>query len=161
MRLCDSCGAQVSETAKFCEQCGMKLKEPEPVGSEAEELDLTALDEKAKSDSSAAESQQNIDSSTTPANQGNAKPESKEAGNDSEKTPKAKADNIINLNEILESEEKVELDNTIKREALADEDVFSKICPMCGEDLQINKQLLENTPVVIKCLKCGNETKVW
>jgi predicted RNA-binding Zn-ribbon protein involved in translation (DUF1610 family) len=139
----------------------MKLKEPELVGSETEELDLTKLDEKVKSDSSAAESKQNIDSSTTPGNQGNAKPESKEADNGSEKTPIAKADNIINLNEILESEEKVELDNTIKREALADEDVFSKICPMCGEDMQINKQLLENTPVVVKCLKCGNETKVW
>lgn len=161
MGLCHSCGAQISETAKFCEQCGMKLKEPEPVGSETEELDLTKLDEKAKSDSSDAESEQNIDPSTKPGNQGNAKPVPKEADNGSEKTPITKADNIINLNEILESEEKVELDNTIKREALADEDVFSKICPMCGEDMQINKQLLENTPVVVKCLKCGNETKVW
>ena len=142
MKYCELCGVQVSESAKFCSQCGGKLsdsmataKEPQSAEGkdvqqkkevkepEIEELDLTKLDKQAKEP--------------------------------------AKAENIINLQDILETDEKVELDSTIKREVLADDELFSKICPMCGEDMQINIKLLENTPVKIKCLKCGNETTIW
>jgi len=176
MPVCKQCGAEVSNTAKFCEQCGTKLKPGElkptqdkknstaaetpktdkpdqATGSEgagkgedadAEELDLTALDKKVRE-------------GKTPDSEAQAPPQTKQP---KQETPK-KADNIINLNEILESEEKKELDSSIKREVLADDEVFSKICPMCGEELQINKQLLRSTPVLVKCLKCGNETKIW
>jgi len=176
MPFCEQCGAEVSNTAKFCEQCGTKLKtgEQEPpqdstkssaveapktdktdqaTGSESagkgedaegEELDLTALDKKVRE-------------GKTPNSEAQAPPQPQQAKQESPK----KADNIINLNEILESDEKKELDSSIKREVLADDEVFSKICPMCGEEMQINKQLLGSTPVLVKCLKCGNETKIW
>ena len=68
---------------------------------------------------------------------------------------------IIDLKEILESDDKVEMDSKTRREVLAEDEVFYKICPMCGEELSINKKLLENTPVVVKCLKCGHDTKIW
>ena len=168
MRICHQCSAQVSEIARFCEMCGMKLTEVsspdktaedseakdqatqpatanEGTEPEVEELDLTALDKKAKTDPKSVPD-------TTGTN-----PEPKE-----EKPGSAKgADNVIDLKEILESDEKKELDSSIKREVLADDEVFFKVCPMCGEELQINKNLLENTPVMVKCLKCGNETKIW
>lgn len=176
MRYCDQCGGKVSDTAKFCEQCGGKLSEitditpsipevkidvikeetneTEPTDStqattdktedvgEVEELDLTALDKKV------------TDQSPTDQQASN-KPEP------AEPKPIPKQNNVINLQDVLESEEKVEADDSIKREVLADDEVFSKVCPMCGEDMQLNKQLLENAPVMIKCLKCGNETKIW
>lgn len=170
MPFCKQCGANVSETAKFCEKCGTKLKagEQKPTtkdqgstaasvpktekpdqatgskgegkgeGADTEELDLTALDKKVRE-------------GQTPDSEAH---EQKQA-------PPKQPDNIINLNEILESDEKKELDSSIKREVLADDEVFSKICPMCGEEMNINKQLLGSTPVLVKCLKCGNETKIW
>lgn len=168
MRICHQCSAQVSEVARFCEMCGTKLADiPTPdkiagdsdakdqvtppttanesVEPEVEELDLTALDNKAKTDLESVPDNTETDS----------KPK--------EHKPKyAKgSDNVIDLKEILESDEKKELDSSIKREVLADDEVFFKVCPMCGEELQINKNLLENTPVKVKCLKCGNETKIW
>ena len=159
MRFCKSCGESVSETAKFCEHCGIKLNETEEGGAsvkspkklnenekaEVDELDLTALDKKV------AEGQIHGEQTNE-----NGKKDEKPTG-----VKTKQSNNIINLNEVLESEEKVEMDNSIKREVLADDEVFSKICPMCGEEMQLNKQLLENTPVVVKCLKCGNETKIW
>jgi predicted RNA-binding Zn-ribbon protein involved in translation (DUF1610 family) len=112
---------------------------------EVEELDLTALDDEAKTDPGSVQETTGTDS----------KPKE-------QKTESAKgADNVIDLKEILESDEKKELDNSIKREVLADDEEFFKVCPMCGEEMNINKNLLENTPVLVKCLKCGNETKIW
>ncbi len=166
MRTCPRCGGKVSDIAKFCEQCGVNLDEqptdgslqpkeeqaPEEVQeniefsekttentkSDVEELDLTALDKKVvEGELSKKEAQESV-----------------------QDKPKA-GDNIIDLKDVLESEEKVEMDSSIKREVLADEEVFSKICPMCGEEMQINKKLLEDTPVMVKCLKCGHETKIW
>ena len=168
MRICHQCSAQVSEVARFCEMCGKKLTEaPSPnkpaedleakdqaiqpastdisVKPEVEELDLTALDNKAKTDPGS------LPDTTEPD------PETKEQKSESAKG----ADNVIDLKEILESDEKKELDSSIKREVLADDEVFFKVCPMCGEEMNINKNLLENTPVMVKCLKCGNETKIW
>jgi RNA polymerase subunit RPABC4/transcription elongation factor Spt4 len=167
MSFCHECGATVSDGAKFCEQCGTKLnppadalqkpdeksttpsKETQPKQTDennVEEIDLTEMDKKAAAGL-------DNDSKTPTAN-------SQSPNKNKPEQPK-KADNIINLNDILESEEKVEIDNSIKREALADDEIFSKICPMCGEDMQLNKQLLASTPVMVKCLKCGNETKIW
>ncbi len=183
MRHCGRCGASVSETAKFCEECGEHLGDvgahgavpsavpgaqdtskdvdvtPTPIDKHAEEkdadfeeLDLTNLDKKAKGETGGGSDQaQKPSQAQTPG------PEAKPP----QDKPPEKAGNIIDIQDILESEEKVEADNSIKREVLADEEIFSKICPMCGEDMQISKQLLENTPVVVKCLKCGNETKIW
>ncbi len=191
MRNCGQCGAQVSDLAKFCDQCGSKLgtpsstefspttptpdvniditnkavpepsaapaHEPESAaaepGDEIEELDLTALDKKISSASSAGDHQE---PKTTTKNKDN--PTTSESKHTVE--PRQN-NNIIDLKEVLESEEKVEADDSIKREVLADDEVFSKVCPMCGEELQLNKQLMENTPVMVKCLKCGNETKIW
>lgn len=184
MQYCGQCGAEVSESAKFCEQCGIRLpeipkttsnstlpevkidvvKEPvpeqptEPTGEQAqdkttaepegevgvEELDLTALDKKVTEQPPTEKP-----ATTTPEQKPEQQPESK------------KPENIINLQDVLESEEKVEADDSIKREVLADDEVLTKVCPMCGEDLQLNKKLLENAPVLVKCLKCGNDTKVW
>ena len=164
MPFCGQCGAKTSENAKFCEQCGMRLrtghtsngtieknenvpdadttmgksgedKNNEQPADNIEELDLTSLDEKVTKEQPGAGKTENA--------------------------KLQKNDNIINLNEILESEKKVEMDDSIKREVLADDEVLSKICPMCGEEMQLNKQLMENAPVMVKCLKCGNETKIW
>jgi predicted RNA-binding Zn-ribbon protein involved in translation (DUF1610 family) len=99
-----------------------------------EEIDLTELDEKSKDNNGKSANDNKIED---------------------------KQSNIIDIQDILESEDKVEMDSSIKREVLEDEDELSKICPMCGEDMQINKKLLESTPVMVKCLKCGNETKIW
>jgi predicted RNA-binding Zn-ribbon protein involved in translation (DUF1610 family) len=184
MPICERCGAKVSENARFCEQCGLKLNEaaiktPEPEHAcqdkivkdnstvehpeqpkeiaepEIEELDLTTLDKKAKS-GEVPDEQPPSTGATEPQAGGTPAGDHVPA-----EEPSKKSDNIINLGEILESEEKKELDTSIKREVLADDEVFSKICPMCGEEMQINKQLLANTPVLVKCLKCGNETKIW
>jgi predicted RNA-binding Zn-ribbon protein involved in translation (DUF1610 family) len=129
---------------------------------EVEELDLTQLDKEALSEPGPDKSEQNIgdtpQSTQPPASEQEPKPGStQEPKNDST----SKNENIIDIKDILESEEKVEMDSSIKREALADDEIFSKICPMCGEDMQLNKQLLASTPVLVKCLKCGNETKIW
>ncbi len=113
-----------------------------------DELDLTALDERALADQENNLVQNKLEPQPATTNA--------ELGQEIKKE-----NNIINIHEVLESEEKVEMDSTIKREVLVDDQVFSKICPMCGEDMQINKNLLENTPVVVKCLKCGHETKIW
>ena len=181
MRSCGRCGTEVSETAKFCEQCGIKLSDleaqetqpssVEPVnapdvvtsvdepeqgsetGNSVEELDLTKLDEAAKDQTQNTTVDENI-------------PQSPDTGgkNASLTESETKPDNdkkIIDLKEILESEEKVEMDNKIRRKVLDDDEVFYKVCPMCGEELSINKKLLENTPVMVKCLKCGHDTKIW
>ena len=186
MRICQSCGTKVAETAKFCDQCGIKLietqnnntdqisqnkteidnsdqKSPDQTKKKGKldlgELDLTALDKKAVEGKISEEHLQDIDDKNKEIAQKD--DASEKVKKIREKIPK-QSDNIINLNEVLESDEKVELDNSsIKREVLADDEVLSKICPMCGEELQLNKQLLENTPVIVKCLKCGNETKIW
>lgn len=156
MRFCHKCGANVTDNAIFCEQCGIKLGSPAENAPNStdnnddpnniEEIDLTELDKKTN------------DAQNKPTNSN----QNDNSSHDPEKTKKQNnEDNIINIQDILESDDKVEMDSSIKRKALADEEDFSKICPMCGEDLQINKSLLENTPVLIKCLKCGNETKIW
>ena len=165
MRYCGKCGAQVSEKALYCEMCAGKLVETQEIKTqdsppatnnkpaqdkpEIEELDLTALDKDAAGD-------KNIQNDTNKNNIDTPQPT---AGVDQDK-PKH-GENIININEILESEDKVEIDNSIKREVLADDEELSKVCPMCGEGMQLNKKLLENVPVMVKCLKCGNETKIW
>ena len=43
MRTCNYCGAEVSETAKFCRKCGAKLWEPEPIVSETGESEFNEL----------------------------------------------------------------------------------------------------------------------
>jgi predicted RNA-binding Zn-ribbon protein involved in translation (DUF1610 family) len=173
MRFCGKCGAQVSEKAIYCEMCGVKLIDtsgaetshgtPEQFGQdqndeEIEELDLTKLDanidDKLKIDTPTPDSV-DIQVDTTKEGSDTSKEDEKQVDQD-EKDKK-----IINLQEVLESEEKVEADDSIKREVLADEDELSKVCPMCGEEITLSKKLLENTPVIVKCLKCGQETKIW
>ena len=176
MRLCGKCGAEVSEIAKFCEQCGIKLNDLEPkdttssmddsgkpqtLGDEPvspaqdsendtgiEELDLTKLDVSVNARDRPGETGKNDQAAD------------KNSGCTQDQNP----DNdkkIIDLKEILESDDKVEMDSKTRREVLAEDEVFYKICPMCGEELSINKKLLENTPVIVKCLKCGHDTKIW
>jgi predicted RNA-binding Zn-ribbon protein involved in translation (DUF1610 family) len=172
MRFCGKCGAQISEKAIYCEMCGVKLidtsgaeipninQEPsiqDKSTEEIEELDLTKLDpnadEKLKIDTPTPDSV-DITVDTTK--------EELQATDKSNEDDKDKKDkNIINIQEVLESEEKVEADDTIKREVLADEEELYKVCPMCGEEITLSKKLLENTPVMVKCLKCGQETKIW
>lgn len=164
MRYCEQCGGSISETAKFCEHCGFKFEEhkndeikqksttqpdQEQMDTqddkvELEELDLTVLDENA--------AQGNVDTTDT----GKIKEPEKKVGQE-----KKSNSNIIDLKDILEKEEKVEVDDGIKREVLADDEIFSKVCPMCGEEMEISKQLVDNAPIMVKCLKCGNETKIW
>ena len=177
MRLCGKCGAQISEKAIYCEMCGVKLFEipnetgkidivkenniPEPGKSkpEVEELDLTELDKKMNIESPKPD-EIRIDIDTTPDDENKDKDSVESVDRKIEDGVK-KDNNIIDLKEVLESEEKVEMDDKIKREVLADEEEFYKVCPMCGEEITINKKLLENTPVLVKCLKCGQETKIW
>jgi predicted RNA-binding Zn-ribbon protein involved in translation (DUF1610 family) len=172
MRYCEQCGAKVSETAKFCDSCGAKLvtiktddqahidikkpgqKKDQPnQAGDMDELDLSALDKKA----GAASKPEKGTSSSSAAQKDHDDKTSKQKSGQEPKSGK----NIIDLKEILEQEEKVEMDDSIKREVLTDDEVLSKICPMCGEDMQISNKLLENTPALIKCLKCGNVTKIW
>ena len=174
MRLCNKCGATVSEVARFCEICGEKLtdivEQPKtPGGTETdsnkiEELDLTALDKKAANNliqDAQDQKKENLPREQKPDTTPTQAPSATAPNQQPQADKNSQNRNIIDLKDILESDEKVEMDNTIKREALADDEVLSKICPMCGEDMQLNKNLLENTPVMVKCLKCGNETKIW
>ena len=75
--------------------------------------------------------------------------------------PSVKVDLDVDELDLSELDEKVKGNVKINRNIVDNDEVFSKICPMCGEDMQINKNLLENTPVVVKCIKCGHETKIW
>ena len=161
MRYCGQCGATISETAIFCERCGVKLidikpkpekdvqhnsnTDPMEAEPEIEELDLTKLDK----DAMEKHGPETKNAPTTSAKK-SGEPQTAKQG-----------DNIINLNDILESEEKVEADDSIKREVLADDEIFTKICPMCGEEMEISSKLLANKPVMVKCLKCGQDTKIW
>jgi hypothetical protein len=177
MRFCGKCGAQISEKAIYCEMCGIKLidipnetsnkdtakennlPEPDKSTSEIEELDLTKLDKKMNMESTKPD-EIRIDIDTTSEDDSNKNEEGK-AGEGKIEDGTKKKKNIIDLKDVLESEEKVEMDDKIRREVLADEEEFYKVCPMCGEEITINKKLLENTPVLVKCLKCGQETKIW
>ena len=155
MRFCEQCGGQVSDIARFCEQCGAKLRQAETPNDNITPQDSspdTGRENQAKDSTMPEPEVEELDLTKLDDKVKDEKT--------TEKQPK-KADNIIDLKDILESDEKVEADESIKREALADDEVFYKVCPMCGEEMNLNKQLLENTPVMVKCLKCGNETKIW
>jgi predicted RNA-binding Zn-ribbon protein involved in translation (DUF1610 family) len=169
MQFCDKCGAKLSDDAKFCAQCGVKLK-VEELGLQTNEENAgatdseTSIDNEAKSGDDTSDDIEELDLTGLDANTVKSKEQPVTINtNEDDKQPQKQKhnDNIIDINEILESEKKVEMDDSIKREVLADDEVLSKICPMCGEEMQLNKQLLENTPVIVKCLHCGNETKIW
>ena len=175
MRFCGKCGAQISEKAIYCEMCGVKLFEysqqynkkiddkvagkQETPEQEIEELDLTNLN-KDMNITTPTPDTVNIDLDTTSNIENKIKNQSKKTKMNNEKVdnPEKK---MIDLKEVLEAEEKTEMDDSIKREVLTDEEELTKVCPMCGEEMTINKKLLENTPVLVKCLKCGQETKIW
>jgi predicted RNA-binding Zn-ribbon protein involved in translation (DUF1610 family) len=142
MKYCEHCGAQIPESAKFCSQCGSELGESVVPENEPQEEAVKKNQQKKEVKEPEIEE---LDLTTL----------------DKQVKEPTKAENIINIQDILETDEKVEVDNTIKREVLKDDELFSKICPMCGEDMQINIKLLENKPVKVKCLKCGNETTIW
>jgi len=162
MRNCKQCGAEVSDKARFCEMCGSRLDLPSDLAppdrdgadGDVEELDLTGLDKEVTKTPS-KDTKSSVPSPERPQAKPDAKPKP-------EQKPKPKqGGNIIDLKDVLESEEKIEADDSIKREVLADDEVLTKICPMCGEEIQLNSALIQNTPVLVKCLKCGNETKIW
>jgi hypothetical protein len=157
MRTCGKCGGHISDIARFCEHCGVKLEDAgknfididasdanstQPMKSvkegDIEELDLTELDKKTVN-----------------------KNGQKDTGKKSTSSKGRSNDSIIDLQDILEKDEKVTMDDSIKREVLADDEILTKVCPMCGEAMDINRKVMESGPILVKCLKCGNETKVW